>query len=616
MKRSLFLLSFAFALQAQAQLISNPGFEDWDEVEDVNLQAYESSNLEATAIGAVRNAVPDSDAVSGNFALHLSTHIAGGDTAFGYIIDGDFDNQTGGFAINQRPDSIAGYFKCDVMPGDTAFVILFFRNAGVPIGAAEVYFTGTQTSFARFVQEIDWFVPSISPDSAFFAAASSNAINEIGIQDGSSLTIDDIQLIGTGITANIQNPSFENWDTSFYYRPHVWESFAGDPFGLRYGLVERISDPSEVYAGDYSIKVNSLLDDGDSLFGLVSTEDIFNNERGGFPFDRNQDTLTFYYRYAPSGSDTAAVAIWIRHNGIWESNYTTLGAAVNWTYVEIPFAASGGGTVDSLSLSFSSSTAGGFASGSSLWLDELDFKICDLPGDPGAIRGVVETCEGASGLVFEIDPISDASGYQWTVPTGLVITAGQDSTAIVVDVSNGASSGGVHVAGTVYCGVGRDTSLQLTVNAIPAKPSISQNSSNDSLISSETGTSYIWFHNGIQLAAQSQMILASRTGEYTLVVLNGDCVSDTSDAYTFTVPNVEEPGSAQFGIYPNPTSSLVQLEGASEIREVQVFSMDGRIIKHFLGDHRRLDIRDLKSGLYHLVIQGTEGEKVLKLAIE
>ena len=608
------VLACLFSMGLQAQLIENRGFEEWLDINEIGPRSYETGNIESNAAGAGNIVVQDLNAKSGSYALHLETVIQGADTLFGYIINGDFDNQTGGFAINQRPDSLAGYFKCDVMPGDTALAIVFFRNAGVPIGFCSAPFTGTQSTFVRFAQEITWLVPSIAPDSAIFAAASSNAINEIGIADGSTLTLDSIHFIGTGITQNIPNNDFEIWDTLTFHRPVAWSTFADDAYAIRFGLVERISNPSDVYSGDYSIKINSLIADNDSLFGLLSKQKLFDSNSGGIEYTRNVDTLNGYYKYVPQGNDSSFLWLEVKNNGVWEFFGRNLPAAANWTYFELPFATSTMGTVDSLRMTFSSSTLGGFGSGSSLWLDELDFKVCDLPDDPGAITGLDSMCEGEPGVLYSIDPIANAQSYVWTMPFGFFITSNPDSNAILVDVTVGSTGGDVVVSGAVYCGVGNDTSLTTVVNVTPAKPVISVNASQDSLVSSLSGSDYIWFHNGVQLAAQTQTVLGAQTGEYRVVVINNSCVSDTSDAFSFVALNVGESLSSRVQVFPIPAYDYLFIDTELQILQVKLMDMNGRLVQEVQGSIEKLNLQGLERGIYSLELIGADWNYVRKVA--
>jgi len=101
---------------------------------------------------------------------------------------------------------------------------------------------------------------------------------------------------------------------------------------------------------------------------------------------------------------------------------------------------------------------------------------CILPAPAGSISGSTSVCEGSSALVYSVAPISNATGYTWTLPTGFVIFSGGNTNSITVNVGMGASSGNITVVGTNSCGYGASASLPVTVNFRP-NPTVSGPSS-------------------------------------------------------------------------------------------------------------------------------------------
>jgi len=65
-----------------------------------------------------------------------------------------------------------------------------------------------------------------------------------------------------------------------------------------------------------------------------------------------------------------------------------------------------------------------------------------VPGNPGPISGPDMPCEGTA-AVYSINPVNEATGYTWSVPTGWSITAGQNTVSITVTV--GPNTGNVTV---------------------------------------------------------------------------------------------------------------------------------------------------------------------------
>ena len=69
---------------------------------------------------------------------------------------------------------------------------------------------------------------------------------------------------------------------------------------------------------------------------------------------------------------------------------------------------------------------------------------------PGTITGPATVCPNQTGLAYSIAAVAGATTYNWTVPTGASITAGQNSTAITVN--SGATAGSVKVNSGNSCG--------------------------------------------------------------------------------------------------------------------------------------------------------------------
>jgi hypothetical protein len=86
-----------------------------------------------------------------------------------------------------------------------------------------------------------------------------------------------------------------------------------------------------------------------------------------------------------------------------------------------------------------------------------------LPSPAQAISGPDTVCQGFSGFQYSIPVISNASSYNWTVPSGAVISQGQGTEAIQVDFGGSAVSGNITAAGINMCGSGTENTAFVTV---------------------------------------------------------------------------------------------------------------------------------------------------------
>lgn len=95
-------------------------------------------------------------------------------------------------------------------------------------------------------------------------------------------------------------------------------------------------------------------------------------------------------------------------------------------------------------------------------------NVLNTPATPtGGITGSAALCAGSTSVTYSILPLTFASSYVWTVPTGATIVGGAGTNSITVDYSASAISGNISVYGTNICGNGGSVSLGITVSATP-----------------------------------------------------------------------------------------------------------------------------------------------------
>jgi len=89
-----------------------------------------------------------------------------------------------------------------------------------------------------------------------------------------------------------------------------------------------------------------------------------------------------------------------------------------------------------------------------------------LPEPTGPVTGPISVCQNASGTLYSVSPVVNATGYNWTVPAGWSIISGQNTTSINVTVGN--TGGNVTVTANNSCGNSNTSTLAVTVNVVPA----------------------------------------------------------------------------------------------------------------------------------------------------
>jgi hypothetical protein len=249
--------------------------------------------------------------------------------------------------------------------------------------------------------------------------------------------------------------------------------------------------------------------------------------------------------------------------------------------------------------------------------------VTNLPGTPLAIIGPTSVCEAETGVPFSVPPITEATGYNWTLPAGATIASGYNTESITVDFAMGASSGPIAVNGTNFCGSGPvSANLEVTVIDKPDAPVITLTGE---MLSSDAPLGNQWYYNGVPITggtAQTEPVLYS--GWYWDVVTIDGCSSDTSNNIYYIVTGIENPQASNLSIVPVPNngyfkiSVLYPVEQSFSIRiynqiGVAVYeSLDNRVKGLF---EKNIDLRPVPAGIYTVVLQSADYRLVRKIIV-
>ncbi|MBK7212176.1 MAG: T9SS type A sorting domain-containing protein [Bacteroidales bacterium] len=125
-------------------------------------------------------------------------------------------------------------------------------------------------------------------------------------------------------------------------------------------------------------------------------------------------------------------------------------------------------------------------------------SVISVPPPAGTITGVSVVCQGATGVPYSVAAIPNATGYEWTLPTGATIASGANTNSITVNFSATAVSGPITVYGTnTYGNGGSSPAFNVTVNPTPVPTITGDNdvceSSDYYTYTTEPGmTNYVW----------------------------------------------------------------------------------------------------------------------------
>ncbi len=444
MRTLLFLLvSLSFLGTIGAQTIPNSGFENWTLqtlYEEPN--GYSTTNPWIYMSNQVGNVTKDTWASHGQFAPRLTT-IAGGDTMFSALIIGNAGPSgiEGGMPFTGQPDSVSGYIRHFIQPGDTAFFIIAFKNSGNFIGMAVKTFVGTQSGFIRF--SIPTNLPVTPAPDSLIAIFTSSRMDPPRMP-GSTVTLDSITMIGS--VQQLPNPSFENWTPLQIEEPDNWTT-------MNYAsptLNPSASKTTTSFSGSYALLLKTVETTWGDTMGVIGNGTFGQNgPEGGMPVWLNPMKVSGYYRYLPNGNDTALAGAFTYINGTTiDSVMLKLNGASAYTYFEMNLTYNSWPFIDTLGIAFSANNPDGihFAPGSALYIDQL--VVTYYPMSTGGEMSVLDPG-------FFPNPVTDRSVLildhslengllQILDVTGKVILTEKISNATTVELHKEKLAAGIH----------------------------------------------------------------------------------------------------------------------------------------------------------------------------
>ena len=333
-------LSLALFLTATiastAQQIINGGFEAWTNVPAyTTIDDWNSGNYQIPGTVTTTRVA----GTFGQYAAHMETVAVGPDTTFGFILHGNFVNDiaTQGVPFTTDIDAMEGWYRYDMMPGDSALIYLIVWKSGVIMDTMVHLVGGTQTTWTAFNLPVNGGIP-VQSDSVVVAVVSSNPFSLLGMTPGSWIEVDALRLTATTVLNPdaLPNKDMELWHDVITEEPDGWSTF--NPLLAQLGLTPVTKD-TMAHAGNYSVRMETMDIGNDTLPGLITNGDLFGGGfYSGMPYMDTPSLMTAFYQYAPVGVDTAFVnAIFIRNGLVLTSASFILTSTTSaWTFVGAP----------------------------------------------------------------------------------------------------------------------------------------------------------------------------------------------------------------------------------------------------------------------------------------
>ena len=186
-----------------------------------------------------------------------------------------------------------------------------------------------------------------------------------------------------------------------------------------------------------------------------------------------RDTVMIYLDSLPMANRpiTGAATVCQGQNNV-VYNIDTLHFATSYAWT-LPPGATGSSTTKSIILNFPVTASSGLLKVHGLNLcgngPEVSFPVTvdPLPFAAGSVTGPAEICQGQNGVLFSIPPVTNATSYLWTLPSGCTIASGAGTPGISVNIALNATSGTITATGHNNCGDGAGSNVSLTVKQFP-----------------------------------------------------------------------------------------------------------------------------------------------------
>jgi hypothetical protein len=252
--------------------------------------------------------------------------------------------------------------------------------------------------------------------------------------------------------------------------------------------------------------------------------------------------------------------------------------------------------------------------GNNLFIDNINITGTPDDGMPVANFNSSNTsiCPGES-VQFNNASSADVTSWSWSFPGGTPATSSSPNPVITYN-----AAGTYNVSLTVTNDSGTTSTTQnnlVVVSTAPITPTITQNGNVLSvfLLLGDVAT---WFLDNVQVGTGASLTIDT-PGNYSVEVVNSaGCRSTSNELTVLSTENLEM--GASIVIYPNPSNSVFQIQlDQVEIQKITVIDALGRIVKteSNIQPTTSLDLQNLNSGIYTLVLIGAEAKYFKKIEL-
>ena len=208
------------------------------------------------------------------------------------------------------------------------------------------------------------------------------------------LVISSALLFFGGVEAQIPNVGFETWTTfGSYSDPNGWGTINQQVSQACFcsGTASKATAAADIHNGSMAIKLKTLnvvlgTAPGIAATGTINTQT--QNVDGGIPYTLRPDSITGWYKYAPSGTDTGSVFIsltkWNAANGsrdiVGEAKFIRTTAMASYSRFAKALVYSLSVAPDTMMVILLSSSGGSPQVNSTMYIDDLGLTFSTSTG--------------------------------------------------------------------------------------------------------------------------------------------------------------------------------------------------------------------------------------------
>ena len=265
----------------------------------------------------------------------------------------------------------------------------------------------------------------------------------------------------------IPNPGFETWNANPNYDdPASWGTINGLTYFLGVRTVTKATAAGEFHSGSAAIKLESKnvplqgTAPGIAATGSINTGGYID---GGLVYNKRPISMTGWYKYTPGGTDTGSVEATLSKwnsgthvrevvgRAVFEQN-VTLGTYTQFT---VNFTYNNNNTPDTLVMILLTSSQGNNSpTGSKLWVDDLDFVLCNgYTATPTSSNATCTLADGSASVATTNGTLS--STYHWSnASTAASITVAAGTYTVTATDFNGCTATASAVVGANTTNIG------------------------------------------------------------------------------------------------------------------------------------------------------------------